>query len=124
MQGKKPLLVLVVAFAALYYAGRIGIFYLAITGEMAFEEEQSDVVENIVAASFLAIGAAGLLFLPGVWLEKPWGFWGTIAVSSYTIAFDVWALLFVQSSASAGIIPAAVILIFLLLTRNDYSPRK
>jgi hypothetical protein len=120
MQRKKILLVLVVLFAAMYYVMRIGIFYLGTTGEMAFEEEQSQFEEEVVSYSFLGIGAAGLLLLPGVYLLKSWGFWGTIAVSIYTIVFDIWAWVLVQSSAAAGIIPAAAIMGYLLLTRQEY----
>jgi len=115
---------LVVGFAALYYIGRVAIFYAGATGNKAFEEEQSQLVENVVSFSFLAIGAFGLLMLPGVYLKKLWGFWGTIAVSAYTIAFDVWAFAMVQSSAAAGVIPACIILGYLFLTRKDFlSPR-
>jgi uncharacterized membrane protein len=120
MQWKKTMHVLIVFFAAVYYFIRIGIFYLSTTGEIAFEEKQSQLVEDVVSFSFLIIGAAGLLLLPGVYLLKPWGFWGTIAVSAYTIAFDVWAWVVVQSSAAAGIIPAAVVMGYLLLTRHEY----
>jgi hypothetical protein len=123
MERKKALLLLVVLFAAFYYAARVAIFYMSTTGSMQFEEEQSDLVEAVVAYSFLAIGVAGFVFLPGVYLRKPWGFWGTIAVGLYTIAFDVWALLAVQSSAGAGIVPAAVVTGYLLLSRGDYIGR-
>jgi uncharacterized membrane protein len=120
MQLKRVLLLLVVGFAALYYIGRLGIFFVATTGDMAFEEEQSELVENVVSISFLAIGVLGLLMLPGVYLKKLWGFWGTIAVSAYTIAFDIWAFAMVQSSAVAGVIPAGIIVGYLLLTRKDF----
>ena len=120
MERRKVLLLLVVLFAALYYVVRVAIFYMSATGSMEFEEPQSELVEAFVSYSFLAIGVAGLLLLPGVYLLRPWGFSGTVAVSVYTIAFDVWALVAVQSSAGAGIIPAAVITGWLLLTRRDY----
>jgi len=77
-------------------------------------------VENVVSVSFLAIGLVGLLMLPGLYLMKSWGFWGTIAVSVYTIVFDLWAYLEVQSSAIAGIIPAGITLGYLLFARRDY----
>lgn len=120
MQFKKVLLVLMVLFATVYYVARVGIFYLGITGEMDFEEEQSALVEAVVLYSFLSIGVAGLLLLPGVFLQKPWGFWGTVAISVYTIVFDVWAYAAIQSSAAAGVIPAAVLLIYLVLSRKDF----
>ncbi len=123
MERRKVLLLLVVLFAALYYAVRIAIFYMSTTGSMEFEEPQSELVEAFVAYSFLAIGVAGLLLLPGVYLLRPWGFWGTVAVSAYTIAFDVWALVAVQSSAGAGILPAAVVMGYMLVARREYLGR-
>lgn len=120
MQLKRVLSVLVMLFAAIYYAARVGIFYLGATGEMQFEEEQSALVEAVVIYCFLAIGVAGILMLPGVYLRKPWGFWGTIAIGVFTIIFDVWAYLTVQSSAAAGIIPAAILTGYLLLTKKDF----
>lgn len=120
MELKRVLQVLVVVFAAIYYVARVGIFYVGTSGEMQFEEEQYQLVESVVTFSFLAIGVIGLITLPGVHLLKPWGFWGTIVVSVYTIVFDIWAYAFVQSSAAAGIIPAAVLLVYMLLVRKDY----
>lgn len=120
MDIKKASLVAVVAFAALYYIGRIGIFYAGTTGSMEFEEPQSAAVEAFVVYSFLGIGVFGILTLPGLYLLKPWGFFGTIAVSAYTIAFDVWAFLAIQSSAAAGIVPAGAIVAYVLLRRKDF----
>ncbi len=119
MKAKRIVLFLVLLFAIVYYAVRIAIFYAGSTGSMEFEREQSQLVENIVSFSFLAIGVLGLAMLPGVYLSRPWGFWGTIAVNVYTVVFDVWAAVVVQSSAAAGIIPAGVLLGYLLLMRKD-----
>jgi hypothetical protein len=118
MDPKRAVLVLVVIFAVIYYAARIGIFYAGTTGAMEFEEEQSAAVEGFVSYSFLAIGVAGLLTLPGLYLGKPWGIFGTLAVSVYTIAFDGWAFLWVQSSAAAGIAPACVLIACALLRKK------
>ena len=120
MDKKKAALVLVVLFATVYYAARIGIFYAGATGDIEFEEEQSATVEAFVNYSFLAIGVAGLLTLPGLYFGRPWGQWGTLAVSMYTIAFDVWALLLVQSSAAAGVIPAGILTVYVLLRMKGY----
>ena len=48
MELKRVLRVLIVLFAAMYYAARVGIFYLGTTGEMQFEEDQSQLIENFV----------------------------------------------------------------------------
>jgi len=120
MERKRLLLVLVVLFAALYYVVRLAIFFASVSGNMEFEEEQSAFVKDFVSYSFFVMGLIGILLLPGVYLLKLWGFWGTVAVSAYSIAFDFWAFLMVQSSAAMGIIPAAVILGYLLVTRQDF----
>lgn len=121
MERKRLLLVLVVVFAALYYIARIVIFYAGQTGSMEFEEEQSGLAEGLVVYSFLAIGVLGLVLLPGVYLRRPWGLLGTMAVSAYTVVFDAWAAIAVQSSAAAGMIPAAAIAGYLLLARKDFT---
>ena len=120
VQRKRISLVLVVVFAALYYIGRVAIFYSGATGNMEYEQPQSVLVENVVSYSFLAIGVIGLLMLPGVFFYKQCGFWGTIAVSAYTIVFDIWAFLLVQSSAAIGIVPAALVMGCLFLMRRDF----
>jgi hypothetical protein len=120
MQPKKIVMMLILLFAAIYYLARIGIFYLGLSGEMNFEEEQSELVEGAVLYSFLAIGVIGLIMLPGLYLGRSWGFWGTIVVSLYTIVFDTWAYAMVQVSAAAGVIPASVLLAYLVLTRKDW----
>lgn len=120
MERKRVLLLLLLLFAALYYAVRVAIFYAGVSGDMSFEEDQSALVEAFVLYSFLAIGVAGLLLLPGVYLHRPWGFWGTVVVSAYTIIFDLWALAAVQASAGAGVVPAAAIAGYLLLARRDF----
>jgi hypothetical protein len=120
MDRKKSLLILALVFAVVYYTARIAIFYAGVTGSMEFEEEQSALVSDFVSYSFLAIGVAGMLLLPGVYLLKPWGFWGTIAVSVYTIVFDLWAFVAVQASAAAGVIPAVVIIGLLVILRGDF----
>ncbi|MBN1677343.1 MAG: hypothetical protein JW880_02275 [Candidatus Thermoplasmatota archaeon] len=124
MDRKRLFLFLFVAFAAIYYVVRIAIFYLGFSGEMDFEEEQSGLVEGVVIYSFLAIGVLGLAFLPWIYMRRSWGLWGTVAVSAYTMAFDVWAFVLVQSSAAAGVLPAVVIAVYLLVTRKDYTGAK
>jgi len=120
MERKRALLLVFLAFSALYYFVRVAIFYAGITGGMEFEEEQTELVEDIVSYSFLAIGVLGLIMLPGLVLSKAWAFWGTLALSVYTIVWDAWAAIWVQSSAAAGIVPAAIIIGYLLISRHDY----
>jgi hypothetical protein len=120
VKHEKGIRTIVVLLAAAYYMGRLAIFYAGVTGSIEFEEEQSDLVFDFVTYSFLAIGVVGLMALPGVYMTKPWGFWATRGVCAYTVAFDLWALALVQPSAAAGIIPAAVIAGYLVITRRDH----
>jgi hypothetical protein len=57
---------------------------------------------------------------------RPWGFWGTVAISAYTIAFDIWGLAAIAPSAAAGIIPAVVLIVYLILMKDAYlgTPRR
>lgn len=41
-------------------------------------------------------------------------------LSAYTIVWDAWAAIWVQSSAAIGIVPAVIIMGYLLLTRGEY----
>ena len=111
---------LTLLFAAVYYFARLGLFYAGVTGTVDFDVEVSSLTRDVVNYSCLAIGAFGFLFLLGIYLAKPWGFWGTIAVSLYTIAFDAWAVATIQPSAALGMIPGAVLIAYLLLTRRGY----
>ena len=121
---KKAVGVLMLLFAAVYYIGRIAISIAGVTGGMAFEEEQTAVVETVVTVSFLMIGLVGLAMLPGIYLRRLWGFYGTVAVSFYTIAFDLWAFALVQSSAIAGVVPAGIILGYCLFVRKEFVSKK
>ncbi len=125
MKGKRVLFVLIVLFMIVYYIARIAIFGVTLLGDMGgLEHEQSELVEAMISYSFLGIGVLGFVFLPGVVIHRYWGFYGTVAVSLYTIAWDVWAAIWVQSSAAIGIAPAAIILGYLFVTRMEFlSPR-
>ena len=120
MDRKRVFFILVLVFAAVYYLGRLGIFYVASTETDGFEVEVSGLERAVVEFSFLLIGVVGLALLPGLYLKKTWGFWGTIALSIYTIVFDVWAWIAIQPSAAAGIIPAVILIGYLLLVRNEF----
>jgi hypothetical protein len=93
---------------------------MSLTGTNSFEHEVSPVAEAIVFYSFLGIGVIGFALLPGIALHKWWGLWGTVLLSAYTIAWDLWAAVWVQSSAAIGIFPAAIIMVYLLLYRKDF----
>ncbi len=121
MKGKRIVFVLFLLFCVVYYIARVSIFtWSSSLGTDAFEHEVSELSVAIVSYSFLMIGVLGFIFLAGIVLHKPWGFWGTIAVSAYTVAWDIWAAIWVQSSAAIGIAPAIIIMGYLLLYRKDF----
>ncbi len=120
MKGRRVVFVLFLLFCAVYYIARLAVFGVAIGGTNSLEHEVSPLAEAVVTYSFLAIGAIGLVFLPGIVFHKVWAFWGTIALSAYTVAWDIWAAIWVQSSAAIGIFPAAIIMGYLLLYRKDF----
>ncbi|TFG56939.1 MAG: DUF2127 domain-containing protein [Methanomassiliicoccus sp.] len=79
----------------------------------------SDEVMMFINIMFFVLGILGLLTAFGLWTEKRWGYLGTIALSLVTIAFDVWAVLAVQSSAAFGIVFPVVFIVYLALIRHD-----
>ncbi len=120
MKARNVLFVLLLLFMAVYYVARIVIGVTAIQNEQGFEREVSELAKDIVAGSFLGIGILGFALMPGVVLHRWWGFWGTVLLSAYTVAWDVWAAIWVQSSAAIGIVPAVIIGGYLAVTRRDY----
>lgn len=64
----------------------------------------------ILFIMFLSLGVFGLITTFGLLTRRRWGFWGTMAISIATIAFDLWGLT-IQSSAAIGfVIPVTSIL--------------
>jgi len=120
MKGKNAVFVVFLLFCVVYYIARLAVYAMALSGTQSFEHEVSDLAEAIVFYSFLGIGVIGFALLPGVALRKWWGFWGTMLLSAYTVVWDVWAAIWVQSSAAIGIAPAAIIMGYLLLYRKDF----
>ncbi|HSA35372.1 MAG TPA: DUF2127 domain-containing protein [Methanomassiliicoccales archaeon] len=80
----------------------------------------SEELMMFINAMFYLIGALGLVTTYGLWRRKRWGFLGALVLSAGTIAFDVWAMVAVQSSAAMGIVLPALFIIYLLLIRKDF----
>jgi hypothetical protein len=72
----------------------------------------------MIVLPFFLIGLLGAITAVGLLLHRPWGFHGTIALSLATIAYDLWAVVEIQSSAALGII-LPVIFILYLTVRKD-----
>lgn|GEM_PF-1709028 len=120
MKVKRALFLLFLLFCIAYYIARLAVFVATITGSITLEHEVSPFAEAIVRYSFLAIGVIGFALLAGVASHRSWGLWGTVVLSAYTIVWDSWAAIWVQSSAAIGIVPAVIIMGYLVLYRKDF----
>ena len=120
MKGKNIVFAFFLLFCVVYYVARLAVYAMSLSGTNSLEHEVSPLAEAIVIYSFLGIGVIGFALLPGIALHKWWGLWGTVLLSAYTVVWDIWAAIWVQSSAAIGIIPAAIIMAYLLLYRKDF----
>lgn len=105
-----------------YNLFRIGLFVMAQNGTIQPEHALSPLVNAVLVYSEFAIGAVGLLAIPGLLGPRRWGATVTVGVSLYAIAFDAWAAFAVQMSAVGGVIPPAAILLLLLIYRRSFFP--
>ncbi|HSV41789.1 MAG TPA: hypothetical protein VLH13_00080 [Methanomassiliicoccales archaeon] len=120
---KKTGLMAIVVLALLQCVARFAIPIMSVTGNgPGFETEQDFWVEPFVLLVFVIIGTVGLYTTYGLWKQEMWGYSGTFYLSLATIAFDVWAWMAIQPSAAMGIVPPAVIIVFLLVVRNEFAP--
>ena len=67
----------------------------------------------------LAIGIAGVISVIGLFLLLRWGYWGALAISVITIAFDVWCALTIYPTALLGIPVPAFVLFYLVPRRSQ-----
>jgi hypothetical protein len=72
----------------------------------------------VIAAPFLLLGALGLASAIGLIAHRPWGVYGTVAVSLATIAYDMWATLAIQPSAVMGFVVPVICIAHLAMKRN------
>ncbi len=70
--------------------------------------------------TFILLGALGIITAYGLWSNRVWGLTGTIALSVFTIVFDIWAMFAFQMSAAMGLILPVVFIIYLYLIKDDY----
>jgi hypothetical protein len=75
---------------------------------------------NVVNDINLILGLAGLAAVSGLLLTTKWGYWGVIAVSALTIAFDGVSAVAVSWTAFAGLVLPVVFLVVLLPKRAVY----
>ena len=107
-------------FVLAYNAFRIGLFAMTQTGAVTTDRPLDPTTNALVVSSELAIGLLGLAAVPGLAWSRRWGFWATVAVNAYAIAFDAACAVGVQLSAAGGVLPPLVILGLLLLFRSRF----
>ncbi len=66
----------------------------------------------------LAIGISGIISVVGLFLLSRWGYWGTVAVSVATVAFDTWGALTIYPTALLGIPVPALLLSYFVPRRS------
>lgn len=80
----------------------------------------SDGLMMFINGMFYLLGLFGFITAYGLWTERRWGYLGTLILSAATVAFDVWAIVTVQSSAALGIVLPALFIAYLLMIRRNF----
>ena len=100
---------------------RVFFYYESVfAGAQLLQPMPPDSTMNVVNPINLAIGGAGLVAIVGLLLSTGWGYWGMLAVSLVTIAFDGVSFAAVSSTALAGLILPILFLIVLIPGRAVY----
>ncbi len=107
-------------FVLAYNVFRVALFAMTQTGAVKADRPLDALTNGIIVYSELAIGGVGLAAAPGLVWSKPWGFWATVGVSAYAVAFDAVSAAVVQLSAAGGVIPPVLILLGLVLFRHRF----
>lgn len=111
-------------FLVAYNVFRVALFFMTQNGSVKPDHPLDPTVNAMIVYSELAIGALGLLAVPGLLWSKSWGFWLTVGVSAYAILFDGISAVVVQASAAGGVVPPVVVLLFLLFLRSRLLPER
>lgn len=123
--GRRSGIVLVCALALLQSVMRFAIAGSILLGNIDAWDEVLDApitTEMMLALNltFILLGALGIITAYGLWSNRVWGLTGTIALSVFTIVFDIWAMFAFQMSAAMGLILPVVFIIYLYLIKDDY----
>lgn len=119
-------IVVLLAFAQGVLRTYFGFAYAGVLGIAAKEQAMSLIetpVSNemlVIAAPFLLLGVLGLATTAGLAMRKPWGAYGTLIVSTATIAYDLWAFATIQCSAMIGLIVPVICILYLIFRRDVY----
>jgi hypothetical protein len=96
---------------------RIGFGIMTITEGSLLDVAVPLAVEQTLTVMFLALGVLGFIAVPGLAMQKDWGFQVTFTVSLATIGFDVWGLT-IQFTAALGFIVPAAMLVYLAIRKS------
>jgi len=128
MKTKMPLGLTAVALLAVLQSALRFFFALGSTGALgcSMQTDLTTLLEHpvtdptlVITVPFLLLGAFGLVTAAGLMVRKPWGVYGTIALSVATIAYDAWAIVAIQATAVMGIVLPAAFIAYLLMTRKN-----
>ncbi|KAF5072697.1 hypothetical protein DSECCO2_198800 [anaerobic digester metagenome] len=118
---KRKGLIIVCVLAVIQSIARFAIpLSLSTMDGPVLENPVSDELMMFINGMFYLLGLFGFVTAYGLWTQKRWGYFGTLALSAATIAFDVWAIVTVQWSAAMGIVLPALFIAYLLLIRKDF----
>ena len=123
--GRRSGIVLVCALALFQSLMRFAIAGSILLGNIDAWDEVLDapIANEMMLAlnlTFILLGALGMITAYGLWSNRAWGLTGTIALSLFTIVFDLWAMFEYQMSAAMGLFLPVVFIIYLYLIKDEY----
>ena len=117
IHGSRSILAIVI-LGVLEALLRLVFYYEAVFGGVALLQPMPPAsTMDMVNSIDLALGLAGIVVIVGLFLSTSWGFWGTVAVSIITVAFDGVSAATVSVTATAGLILPVVFLLVLIPRR-------
>jgi hypothetical protein len=120
MQRKRTGLKLICGLGLVQSAIRLAFpAYILQAGFPETENAVSPDVQALILATFVLIGAAGIITSYGLLSGARWGRIRTIALSMATIVFDAWAMAAVQATALLGLLLPIAFIAYLMAYRSD-----
>jgi uncharacterized membrane protein YfcA len=123
-RSRRVLFALFLLFLLAYNLFRVALFFMTQNGSVKPDHPLDPTVNAMIVYSELAIGALGLLAVPGLLWSRSWGVWLTVGLSAYAILFDGISAVLEQASAAGGVVPPVVVLLFVLVLRARLLPER
>ena len=121
LDKKNRTLTIICLLAAIQSALRMGLVGLIMnSGFPATEKYVTPDVQAYITVMFAALGVLGFVLTYALYRRTAVGYYGTIALSAVTIAFDIWAIMAIQPTPVLGIILPVVFIVYLVLRRKDF----